>query len=155
MSAVYVVGINPNSPNRVHSAMASGGDDIGAINTDPDGPDLHVLYGAVVGGPNSNDQFWNLRSDYIQSEPALDYASPLLTLAAYAVMSTAADPHFTALQAGAYSPPSGHPCDDSWTCYSSLSQAAQIAMGVCISVVGLLIIGAIAWWIWRIRRLKH
>ncbi|KZT50854.1 glycoside hydrolase family 9 protein [Calocera cornea HHB12733] len=152
MSAVYVVGINPNSPDRVHSGMASGGDNINGINTDPDGPDLHVLYGAVVGGPDKDDKFWNIRSDYIQSEPALDYVAPMLTLAAFAVMNNAHDPYFTALQAGAYSAPGGHPCDDSWACHSGLSEGGKIALGVVISIVGTAFVLCIAWFVWRMRR---
>ena len=47
--------------------MASGGDDIGAINTSPE-QEAYVLYGAVVGGPNKQDQFYDIRSDWIETE---------------------------------------------------------------------------------------
>ncbi len=39
------------------------------------GPNPNVLYGALVGGPNNQDYFDNLRSDYVLNEVALDYNS--------------------------------------------------------------------------------
>ena len=60
MSVPYIVGINPNAPRNPHSAMASGGSDIGAIDTSPP-IEAYVLYGAVVGGPDRNDKFWDIR----------------------------------------------------------------------------------------------
>ena len=65
--AVYMVGMHPNSPQNPHSAPASGGDNIGDIRNDPPVP-AHVLYGAVVGGPLENDQFWDWRDDWVQTE---------------------------------------------------------------------------------------
>lgn len=47
--------------------MASGGDDIGAINTSPE-QEAYVLYGAVVGGPDKKDRFYDIRSDWVESE---------------------------------------------------------------------------------------
>lgn len=66
-SAVYVVGMHPNSPQNPHSAPASGGTDIGNIRNDP-AEMAHVLYGAVVGGPLENDRFWDWRDDWVQTE---------------------------------------------------------------------------------------
>ncbi|BFZ06316.1 hypothetical protein BsWGS_09355 [Bradybaena similaris] len=40
---------------------------------DASGPNPHVLKGAVVGGPDSNDNYHDVRSDYVQNEVALDY----------------------------------------------------------------------------------
>ena len=65
--AVYMVGMHPNSPQNPHSAPASGGDNIGDIRNDPPVP-AHVLYGAVVGGPLENYQFWDWRDDWVQTE---------------------------------------------------------------------------------------
>lgn len=65
--AVYMVGMHPNSPQNPHSAPASGGDNIGDIRNDPPVP-AHVLYGAIVGGPLENDQFWDWRDDWVQTE---------------------------------------------------------------------------------------
>lgn len=67
MNMPYVVGSNPNSPTNPHDAKSSGGNDIGSIDTSPVNS-THVLYGAVVGGPNSKDNFWNIRSDWPETE---------------------------------------------------------------------------------------
>ena len=37
------------------------------------GPNPHTLYGALVGGPNKNDQYTDLRTDYVSNEVACDY----------------------------------------------------------------------------------
>jgi hypothetical protein len=66
-AAPYVVGSNPNSPSNPHSAMASGGDDIGAIDTSP-AQEAYVLYGAIVGGPDNKDRFYDIRSDWVETE---------------------------------------------------------------------------------------
>jgi len=47
--------------------MASGGTDVGAIDTDPVNT-TYILYGAVVGGPDVNDNFFDIRSDWPQTE---------------------------------------------------------------------------------------
>lgn len=47
--------------------MASGGDDISNIDTDPE-TETYVLYGAVIGGPDSTDKFWDIRSDWVETE---------------------------------------------------------------------------------------
>jgi len=36
-------------------------------------PNFHVLYGALVGGPDENDNFGDDRTDFIRNEVALDY----------------------------------------------------------------------------------
>lgn len=63
----YVVGVNPNSPQNPHSAMASGGNNINDINNDPP-QELHVLYGAVVGGPDKYDRYFDIRDDWPETE---------------------------------------------------------------------------------------
>ena len=77
MSCPYIVGISENSPQNPHSGLTSGDKDI----TDS-GPEEYVLYGAVVGGPDTQDRYFDIRSDWPETEPALDINSPLLTLAA-------------------------------------------------------------------------
>lgn len=67
MSAPYIVGVNPNSPINPHSAMASGGSDINAIDTSPE-REAYVIYGAVVGGPSKRDKFYDIRSDWPETE---------------------------------------------------------------------------------------
>ena len=141
MNVPYVVGSNPNSPQNPSSAMASGGDDINNIDTSPP-QEAYVLYGALVGGPDVHDRFFDIRSDWPETEPALDLNAPMLTLAALHVMNDTNDPFFTQLQAGAYQKPPGHPCDGAFTCHSGLSTGAKAAIGVVVSVVGLLLIGA-------------
>lgn len=47
--------------------MASGGTDISAIDTNPVNT-TYILYGAVVGGPDVNDNFFDIRSDWPQTE---------------------------------------------------------------------------------------
>ena len=67
LSVPYIVGSNPNSPSNPHSAMASGGNNISAVDTSP-AQEAYVLYGAVVGGPNKYDDFYDIRSDWPQTE---------------------------------------------------------------------------------------
>ena len=47
--------------------MASGGNNISAINTFPV-QEAHVLYGAVVGGPDKYGRYFNLRDDWPETE---------------------------------------------------------------------------------------
>jgi len=156
MSVPYVVGMNPNSPHNPHSALASGGNDISNINTSPPA-EAYVLYGGVVGGPDQRDRYYDIRDDWPQTEIAIDYNAPLLTLAAMNVMNDTADPFYTSLQAGAYDSkkPSGHPCDPVYSCSPSLSSGGKIAIAVVVTVVGLGIIGGIVYLVLRSRRPKE
>jgi len=149
MSAPYVVGSNPNSPSNPHSALASGGDDIGQINTVP-AQEAYVLYGAVVGGPDKKDRFFDIRSDWVETEVALDFTAPLLTLAAMHVLNDTSDPFFTSLAAGEYAQrkPSGSPCDAAMPCGGpGLSKGGKIALGVVLGLVGMVIVGLGVTWI--------
>jgi endoglucanase len=109
----------------------------------------HVLYGAVVGGPDKSDRFFDIRDDWPQTEVALDYNAPMLTLAAASLMSESVDPYFTRLQEGAYASvkPSGLPCDTMYPCKGNggLSRGGIIALAVVLGVVGLLIALGIAY----------
>ncbi|KIK08366.1 glycoside hydrolase family 9 protein [Laccaria amethystina LaAM-08-1] len=145
MSVPYIVGINPNSPSNPHSAMASGGQDITQIDTSP-AQEAYVLYGAVVGGPDDRGRFFDIRSDWPQTEVALDYNAPMLTLAAMHVLADTNDPYYTSLKAGAYDKvkPQGFPCDPVFSqgCQGPhLSKSGLIAMALVITVVGLIILG--------------
>ena len=40
---------------------------------DKAGPNPIILYGALVGGPNGNDQYTDRRSDFTANEVATDY----------------------------------------------------------------------------------
>ncbi|KAG9317611.1 glycoside hydrolase family 9 protein [Chiua virens] len=156
MSIPYVVGVNPNSPQNPHSAMASGGNNISDINNDPP-REAYVLYGAVVGGPDKYDRFFDIRADWPETEPALDYNAPMLTLAAMHVLNDSSDPFYTSLQAGAYQSkrPQGMPCDAAYQegCAGpQMSQAGQIAMGVIVGLAGVVIFSLIGWWGWLVYR---
>ncbi|KAH9927154.1 Six-hairpin glycosidase [Epithele typhae] len=159
MSVPYVVGTHPSSPQNPHSALATGynppNTSFISIPDDIDGDpatEAYVLYGAVVGGPDAHDLFWDLREDWAQGEPALDYNAPLLALAAHALVAGSGDPYYTRVAADAYAAvrPAGFPCDAAVRtgCSSGgLSRAAAIAMGVVISVVGLTLIAVTAYWV--------
>ncbi|KAJ7507664.1 glycoside hydrolase family 9 protein [Mycena galericulata] len=149
MSMPYIVGSNPNSPANPHSAMASGGDDINNIDTSPP-QEAYVLYGAVVGGPDRHGRFYDIRSDWPETEVALDYNAPMLTLSAMHVLTDRSDPFFTTLQAGAYVRPGGEPCDAAISAGCggpSLPKPGMIALAVVLSVVGAVILGLLLWYI--------
>ncbi|KAG6332985.1 hypothetical protein ID866_6101 [Astraeus odoratus] len=150
MSMPYIVGANPNSPQNPHSALASGGNNISDINNSPP-VEAYVLYGAVVGGPDKYDRFFDIRADWPETEPALDYNAPMLTLAALHVLNDTSDPFYTSLQAGIYKTPAGMPCDAAYTegCGGpQLSQGGQIALGAIIGLAGAVISGLVGWWGW-------
>ncbi len=68
----YLVGFGNNSPKNPHHRAASGVWDGNVSNPTPN---RHILYGALVGGPESaNDMnYHDVRSNYISNEVALDY----------------------------------------------------------------------------------
>jgi len=72
----YVVGIGTNPVCRPHHRASS----CGALGTRCDcsalrnpGCNPNVLYGALVGGPGSKDEFEDARNNYEQNEVALDW----------------------------------------------------------------------------------
>ncbi|KAF2664533.1 putative family 9 glycosyl hydrolase [Microthyrium microscopicum] len=81
---VYSVGLHPSSPKNPQSALATGSSSGSVDNIDTDPPtERWVLYGGLVGGPAKDDSFSDRRSDYRETEVALDYVSPMLVLAAH------------------------------------------------------------------------
>ncbi len=64
----YIVGYNENSAKYPHHRAASGLTKC----EDPD-EQRYVLYGALVGGPDGNDQHIDKTSDYIYNEVTIDY----------------------------------------------------------------------------------
>ncbi|KAF9483953.1 glycoside hydrolase family 9 protein [Pholiota conissans] len=159
MSVPYIVGVNPNSPQNPHSAMASGGINVDEIDTVP-AQEAYVLYGAVVGGPDKRGRFFDIRSDWPQTEVALDYNAPMLTLAAMHTIGDTKDPYFTALKEGAYAQvkPKGQPCDAAIRdgCQGHrLSKKATIAMAIVLAVVGLVVVGLSAWYLALLFRPAH
>lgn len=93
MFSPYVCGVHKNSPKNPHHAGASGGTDLKKINTSPKYM-AHVLYGAVIGGPDKDDNFYDIRNDYRQTEVAIDYNAPYQSLMAYQISINAADPPY-------------------------------------------------------------
>ncbi|KAI8089409.1 Six-hairpin glycosidase-like protein [Halteromyces radiatus] len=96
MLTPYVCGVHANSPHNPHHAGASGGTDINNINTSP-AEELHILYGAIVGGPNKDDIFYDERNDWSQTEVALDYNAPFQGLMAYQISTNASDPPYVSI----------------------------------------------------------
>lgn len=160
MTVPYVVGAHPNSPQNPHSALATGASpqDIANIDTVPE-HERYIIYGAVVGGPDFDDNFWDRRSDWVQNEVALDYNAPFLTLVAYTISNSSLatqDPWYTSVSAGSYEKvrPKGDPCDaaiKSGCTARGLGQGSKIAMGVVITIVGLVLFGFAGYWgyLWR------
>ena len=145
------MGSHPNAPANPHSALSTGASasDIDNIDTVP----LHeayVLYGGVVGGPDNEDRFWDLRSDWVQNEVGLDYVAPMLTLAARALVNGTSDPWYTQLQVGSFeqNKPGGQPCDNAVSagCTRKGWRAGKIALGVIVGIVGAIILGLIVYW---------
>lgn len=57
----------------------------------------HVLYGAMVGGPDKEDNFYDIRNDYQQTEVAIDYNAPYQSLIAYLMSINATDPAYVTI----------------------------------------------------------
>ncbi|WP_245778286.1 glycoside hydrolase family 9 protein [Lentzea xinjiangensis] len=67
----YVVGFGANPPRNPHHRTAHGS---WADTIQEPAVSRHVLYGALVGGPSTNnDAYTDNRSDYVMNEVALDY----------------------------------------------------------------------------------
>lgn len=93
----YMVGHGPKYPRRIHHRGSS----LPSVAAHPtkiqchDGfsmfnsqaPNPNDLTGAVVGGPDQNDQFPDERSDYQRSEPATYINAPLVGALAYLARS--------------------------------------------------------------------
>ncbi|KAI0091879.1 9 glycosyl hydrolase [Irpex rosettiformis] len=154
MTVPYIVGIHPNAPANPHSALSTGASpqDIANLDTVP----LHeayILYGGVVGGPDKDDRFWDLRSDWVQGEVGLDYIAPMVTLAAQSIVNGTGDPFYTTLQVGSYEErrPSGAPCDNAINsgCPGSGSwRVGKIIMAVFVSVAGAVVFALLFFWLY-------
>jgi len=64
----YVVGYNENSVKYPHHRAASG-----LSSAEDTGEQRHVLYGALVGGPDGEDNHNDSTNDYIYNEVTIDY----------------------------------------------------------------------------------
>ncbi|KAF2397745.1 Six-hairpin glycosidase [Trichodelitschia bisporula] len=142
MNVVYPAGTHPNSPKNPQSALASGGSDADNIDNDPP-VEAHVLYGGVVGGPDKNDMYYDQRSDWKQTEVALDYQPPLLIIAAHQIATNASDPYYVKGMGAVVTPTKGG--RGSGGEGGGLSTGAKVGIAVSI-VVGVLLLAAIAFW---------
>lgn len=68
--ASYVVGFGTNPPRNAHHRTAHGS---WSDNISEPAEQRHILYGALVGGPGSDDGYADSRSDYTKNEVATDY----------------------------------------------------------------------------------
>ncbi|WP_373291209.1 glycoside hydrolase family 9 protein [Paenibacillus marchantiophytorum] len=66
----YVIGFGANSPQHPHHRTSHGS---WADSQSVPANHRHVLYGALVGGPNSSDSYTDSISDYVSNEVATDY----------------------------------------------------------------------------------
>ena len=64
----FVIGFGDDYPEYPHHRGASGTDHVGTPV-----PNAHILYGALVGGPDINGDHLDSRIDYIGNEVSLDY----------------------------------------------------------------------------------
>lgn len=146
MNAVYIVGTHPNSPQNPHSAMASGGTDIGDMDFSPP-QEAYVLYGGVPGGPSKDNTYYDRRSDWSQSEIALDYNAPFTGLIAARIAQQSWNPRSPS-QASLDNPGSGSSSGDpvyvslepgtrvqpAWPTSGGLSTGAKVGLGVGIGL---------------------
>lgn len=94
----FVVGFGVNSPENPHHRTAHG-----AWENNCSGQPLesrHVLVGALVGGPDANDGYVDLRSDYTANEVADDYNAGFVGLMAkmYKDYGGTIDPNLNAVE---------------------------------------------------------
>ena len=87
----YVCGFGENPPTQPHHRGAHGSWNNQI--TDP-GPNRHTLWGALVGGPASPDDFdyEDVRSDYIANEVACDYNAGFTAALGYMLRTYGGDP---------------------------------------------------------------
>ena len=72
----FVVGFGKNPPQRPHhssSSCPSAPKPCDWNNFNDPKPNAHVLKGALVGGPDSNDYYKDDRKDYVMNEVTTDY----------------------------------------------------------------------------------
>merc|ERR1711994_472337 len=83
----YVVGFGENPPLRPHHRASSCRSPITSPCGDAEkyssAPNPQILIGALVGGPDSNDNYNDARDDYISNEVAIDYNAGFQSAVAY------------------------------------------------------------------------
>lgn len=70
MNRAYIVGYSENAASHPHHRAAHGSK---TLNMDEPADQTHVLWGALVGGPDENDYHRDETKDYIYNEVAVDY----------------------------------------------------------------------------------
>ena len=73
----FVVGFGKNPPRQPHHRSSSCNPlvtaDCASMGSDTSRPNAFTLFGALVGGPDSQDNYNDSRNDYIANEVAIDY----------------------------------------------------------------------------------
>ncbi|KAK3581335.1 hypothetical protein CHS0354_016178 [Potamilus streckersoni] len=85
----YVVGFGVNSPTQPHHRSSSCPlvpAPCSNRELQQTGPNTHILYGALVGGPDQSDHYEDRRDDYVKNEVACDYNSGFQTAVAGKMM---------------------------------------------------------------------
>ena len=70
MNRPYIVGWSPTAASHPHHRAAHGSKD---LNMDHPENQVHVLWGALVGGPDAGDWHRDITKDYVYNEVAVDY----------------------------------------------------------------------------------
>ncbi len=70
MNRPYIVGWSPTAASHPHHRAAHGSKD---LNMDHPATQVHVLWGALVGGPDAGDWHRDITKDYVYNEVAVDY----------------------------------------------------------------------------------
>jgi len=74
----YVVGFGDNYPKFPHHRAASGRLEGPPADETKNDPQRHILYGALVGGADINDEYYDDIDKYVYSETGLDYNAGLV-----------------------------------------------------------------------------
>ena len=70
MNRPYIVGWSPTAASHPHHRAAHGSKD---LNMDHPADQVHILWGALVGGPGADDWHRDITKDYVYNEVAVDY----------------------------------------------------------------------------------
>jgi endoglucanase len=138
---VYSIGLHPNSPKNPQSALATGSSSGSTSNIDTDPPtERWVLVGGIPGGPAKDDTFSDRRSDWKETEVAIDTVSPMLVLAAHRIATgETSDPYYVTLT---------DPVNTGDMGSGGLSTGAIIGI-VVGAVLGMLFLLALLAWLFR------
>ena len=70
MNRPYIVGWSPTAASHPHHRASHGSQD---LNMDHPADQVHILWGALVGGPDAGDWHRDITKDYVYNEVAVDY----------------------------------------------------------------------------------